>query len=291
MNRYIITFGIVFIGLVFFIPRVIWASNLFFETDHSIYGTNDEIKVDVYLDSENQTINTISADITIRGIRNPSIDIIDGNSSILFWIDKPSFKKDTSSISFSGITPGGLNDNKIFLFSILVTNQEPNDTLSFSLSQSHILLHDGNGTKITTRLIPKNVFVSPDSNFSQSTQNPIDSEPPEDFTPKIVEDENLFEGQKTLLFATQDKGTGLDYFEVKEGYFSTYRKAESPYLLQHQNSWKTIFVRAIDRSGNERLAVIHPQKNIFVENFILIFSILIVIVIIAIIVIRRRTHT
>ena len=88
----------------------------------------------------------------------------------------------------------------------------------------------------------------------------IDSDPPEDFRPEISRDQNIFENRWFLVFATQDKGLGIARYEVCEGSKRKCAPAESPYLLKNQKLNKNIFVKAVDKNGNERIAIIPAQK-------------------------------
>lgn len=266
-------------------PGSLFAADFFFETNHSMYGTEDEVFIDVFLDTED-IVNTISGSVVIENSSNVSIDIIDGNSSILFWVEKPYVENNT--VSFSGITPGGIQGNSLFLFSLAISGQHTGDVLKLHVENGTILLHDGEGTKETVTSLPKNIYISEDESFSNITEMPIDKEQPEDFTPTIVQDSNLYDGKNVLVFLTQDKASGISSYEIKEGYFGRYIKAESPYLLKDQKLFKTIFVKAVDDAGNERIAIVHPQEKVFDENFILIFSILIVAVTIIFIIYRKK---
>jgi hypothetical protein len=71
----------------------------------------------------------------------------------------------------------------------------------------------------------------------------------------------LFDGAHVLVFATQDKGSGMSHYEVREGYFGWFTKAESPYQLRDQELRKKVYIKAVDNHGNERLVTIaatHP---------------------------------
>jgi len=114
----------------------------------------------------------------------------------------------------------------------------------------------------------------------------IDTTPPEPFEPQIGQDPKVFEGKYFLSFATVDKMSGIDYYQVLEadrgGYqFGTKKKAEwkiakSPYLLEDQSLRSVIKVKAIDKAGNERIAEILPPppkltwKDIIIPLLILI---------------------
>jgi len=98
----------------------------------------------------------------------------------------------------------------------------------------------------------------------------IDATPPEEFQPQIVE----IEGKKYLVFVSQDKTSGIDYDEVKEGK-GDFKKAISPYLLEDQSLRSKISVRAVDKAGNERIAEILPPFKITWKDVIILFGILI----------------
>ncbi len=282
-----IIYNSIFFVMALILPVQLFAMDFFFESDHSIYGVNDTIVVDVLLDSE-EIINTISGTVQIEGSEDLRLSVNEGNSAILFWVDKP--KIEGNSIAFSGISPGGIQGSSLFLFSIEIQGQSLAEDLKITMSNGVVLIHDGQGTEQKVGSILKKVYISEDDLFAQEPQAQVDVEKPEDFTPVITRDENLFEGKNVLVFATQDKGTGILEYRIKEGYLGSYVQAESPYVLQDQKLLKPIFVKAIDRSGNERLVVVHPQEKIFDENFILIFSILIIVIAVSIIVYRKKNQ-
>lgn len=288
MKKIVFTIASVWI-LGMMIPMRIFAMTAYFESDHAMYGVGDPIVVDVYLDTDEARVNTVEGEIFIETNTLNVLDIADGNSSVLFWIDKPAFDRNTGTILFSGITPGGLSGEKIFLFSIILEGEQIRGTADFSFNFGRVLLHDGEGTSEPFSFIPKKIFISEDPLFENPTPLPTDREAPEDFTPTITQDDNLYDGKFVLVFATQDKGSGIARYEIKEGYLGRYIPAESPYVLKDQKSFKTIFVKAVDEAGNERVAIVHPQEKIIDENFILIFSILIVIIISIIVYRKKRT--
>lgn len=100
----------------------------------------------------------------------------------------------------------------------------------------------------------------------------LDGTPPEPFEPEIAKDPSMFEGKYFLSFATTDKTSGIDHYEIIEadrrGYQRrTTRKAEwkigeSPYLLEDQSLRSIIKVKAVDKAGNEKIAEIIPPYKI-----------------------------
>jgi hypothetical protein len=89
----------------------------------------------------------------------------------------------------------------------------------------------------------------------------IDTTPPEEFKLEIAE----IEGKKYLVFLTIDKTSGVDHYEIERHYrgvalFGTvpttkWETVKNPYLLRDQNLGK-IFVKAVDKAGNEQISEI-----------------------------------
>ena len=115
----------------------------------------------------------------------------------------------------------------------------------------------------------------PGENWSQKItfRAMIDSTRPEEFRPEIGEDPSIFEGKYFLSFATTDKTSGIDYYEILEiderGFKrgtkkeAEWKMGESPYLLEDQSLQSIIKVKAVDKAGNEKIAEIIPPEKPF----------------------------
>jgi hypothetical protein len=91
------------------------------------------------------------------------------------------------------------------------------------------------------------------------------------------------------LFATQDKGSGINRYEVREGLFGRFVATESPYVLRNQKQTRMLVVRAIDNNENVRNVVVHPQGILFGEyGIIIIVGILIVLIVFGVRILKRR---
>ena len=120
---------------------------------------------------------------------------------------------------------------------------------------------------------------------SQKDLKIIDTDPPEDFTPFVASDPTIFDRKFFLVFSATDKGVGIDHYEVREGFWSEYERAESPYLLKDQSLGKFISIKAIDKYGNKRLVEIKAQNpNLRLE----IGLILGIILVVCILLIKKR---
>ena len=92
--------------------------------------------------------------------------------------------------------------------------------------------------------------------------------------PEIARDESISDDKWFIVFATQDKASGVDHYEVKESrqkiltFFSRWRAAESPHVLKDQELRSYIFVKAVDKTGNERIVKLSPQNSLrWYENY------------------------
>ncbi len=211
-----------------------------------LYFIEENGLVKLLLDSPNEKVNSVAGEITLSAGTEVR-QVLEANSLINFWLDKPAVKE--NKIIFSGIIPGGYQGagGQILSFS---WQPLPNVRLSrveATIDEEQVLLHDGVGT-------PAKLLVEPLvlSSVSAAAEELNDEIPPETFTPLISSDPALFDGQKFLVFQTQDKQSGIDYYEVKEGR-GEWLRVESPYLLPDQTVAERILVKAVDLAGNERV--------------------------------------
>ena len=246
-------------------------------------GAEKDFSVGLRIDAKNQ-INAISVGIFIP----PEITLIDaviGNSIINFLVEKPSFDESSRILTFSGIIPGGFQGEKEPLLTIKIktVGQEGKEILTFNKEKTKIYLHTPEGVEDSLELETLALLVvDGQENFGVEI---IDRDPPEDFKPEISRDANIFENRWFLVFATQDKGAGVDHYEVCEGSKTKCAIAESPYLLHYQKLNKKIFVKVMDKSGNERIAILLPQKQSpWYQNYWIIG----IIVLVVIAIMRRR---
>ncbi len=245
----------------FLVVAPAFAAETFFGTKTQEIKANQLFEVGVFINTDNEEINAIEGKIIFPQDLLEIKKINDGNSIINFWIEKPKNATD-GQIAFSGIVPGGYNDSKGLIFSITFLAKKGGGS-AIEFSGVKALRNDGKGTEAPLTISNFQFLIS-----NPPTGQPIpqittpkieDRNPPEAFTPQIAANPAIFDGKWFLVFATQDKSSGIDHYEVCEGK----RKcivAESPYLLQNQDLAEEIVVKAVDKSGNERIATIPAQK-------------------------------
>jgi hypothetical protein len=241
----------------FLIVAPAFAAETFFGTKTQEMKAGQSFEVGVFINTDKEEINAIEGEIIFPQNLLEIKKINDGNSIINFWIEKP---KSTSEgqIAFSGIIPGGYNDSRGLIFSItFLAKKEGSGAIEFNGVKA--LRNDGKGTEAPLTISNFQFLISNlpagEPVPQVTTPKTEDRNPPEEFTPQIAADPAIFEGKWFLVFATQDKGSGIDHYEVCEGK-SKCIAAESPYLLQNQDLDEEIIVKAVDKSGNERVATI-----------------------------------
>ncbi|MBU1178871.1 cohesin domain-containing protein [Patescibacteria group bacterium] len=254
------------------LPQMVFAALMSLDAKTTQVQIGEKFEVNLFINTAQENINAFEGRIIFtKDILNLK-DIRDGNTIVNFWVEEP--KNQEGTIIFSGITPGGFNGKNGLIFSAIFEAKEVG-IAKFEIKDARVLRNDGTGSAATLAVVPLDVVISEGA----SAEIPIitkvqDTEPPESFVPEVAKDETLFEGKWFVVFATQDKTSGLDHYELKENrqkfltFFSRWRIAEGPYILQDQELRSYVFVKAVDKAGNERIMEINPQNPLgWYENY------------------------
>jgi len=276
--------------LIMFLACPVSASQLLWQSSSQILAPGQIWQLDLNLSVAEQSINAVAATVTYPSYFLDLVDISDGNSIIALWLDKI---EEQGSFSFSGVIPGGFSGilnpqyqapqpGKIVSLIFKVKEQEGQGRID--LEKVEVLLHDGLGTSDQVVLNSYDFTINQEAakKLEMPSQDlwPEDMRGPEDFNLNLARDPNLFDGQWVLIFATQDKISGLDHYEVKEGK-NEFITATSPYLLQDQTLSQDIEIKAVDRAGNETIAKMPAQMpGLGYEKYLIWVIMLLVLVII-----------
>ena len=231
-------------------------------------GIDQQFQVDLILNTEGEEINAVEGKILFPKDLLELKEIRDGNSIINFWIERPSLNS-KSYIPYSGIIPGGYIGERGLVFSIIFQSKNEGEGMT-EIHDAKTLLNDGKGTPTELSISNFQFLIS---KLAPTTQFlPIkDTEPPESFKPMISQDPKMFDGKYFLVFATQDKESGIAGYAIHESTrkkeitrinTKEWKEAESPYVLKDQKLRSFIYVKAIDKAGNERIAVVEPNYPI-----------------------------
>jgi len=283
---------IILISLFVLFPQAGKALN--FELSPENLAPNKENLIQLRLNITNEQINAIELRLKFTPEDILIKDINDANSIISFWVEKPSFSNEAGEIFFSGIVPGGYpgiipegNQGPIGQLINILLIPKKLGSISFQIESTRVLLNDGQGSE--ANILPSNLsfFVSEKNISNQALETTIkDYEPPEPFEPTIGQDSTVFEGKYFVAFATQDKISGIDHYEVgenknkimEEDDIKNWEKSQSPYLLKDQKLKSYIYVKAVDKAGNKRIMMVSPQNPPrWYENFWLWFIIILII--------------
>lgn len=245
------------------------AAKLSFETKQPVQvSIGSEFKLDVTLDTEDQKLNAVEGLIAFPGDILELQDIQIGNSVINFWVEKPAVYKKVSDIfpqeiKFSGITPGGFSGKTIQLFSIVFkTKKEGTDEVKFQ--NFNAMLHDGKGTPVTVNK-PAYSFNIVKNGVVTKVNEIKDTNAPDEFMIYLSRKSDVFNNKYFIAFSAQDKGSGIDYYEVhestKEGSTNVeWVRGQSPYELKDQSLRSFVYVKAVDKAGNKRIEMLKPES-------------------------------
>lgn len=290
-------FFFVLLYSVFYIltPFPIYGAELFFETRNRELGVGQEFRIDLRLNTEGENINAVEGKVIFSAELLELEEVRDGNSIINFWVEKP-FLNSKSYILYSGITPGGFNSEKGLIFSAIFEARQEG-IAKFEINDTRVLRNDGSGS--TAKLEVQNLEFSIQDLGAKETPYPKsyilypqDNELPESFAPEIAKDATLFDGKWFVVFATQDKASGVDHYEVLEyrrqdlgfrelmfkffpKFYILYSKswisnAESPHVLTDQELRSFVWIKAVDKAGNERIATVEPYYPMkWYENWLI----------------------
>lgn len=255
-----------------FVAMPALAAQVFFESKTTRVRIGEKFEVMLLVNSEQESVNAFEGKIIFPKNILDLKDIRDGNSIVNFWIERP--KNQSGVITFSGITPGGFNGDKGLIFSAIFEAKKEG-TAKFVVNNARVLRNDGSGSETTLAVVPLEIIVSKGTPAEISAfQEVKDRERPESFAPEIAKNQALFDGRWFVVFTTQDKNSGIDYYELKESrqkfltFFSKWKMAESPSVLEDQNLRSHIFIKAVDKSGNERIVAVSPGYPLkWYENY------------------------
>jgi hypothetical protein len=218
------------------------------------------VRVTVSVDAGEDKINAVGGEFSVP----TAFEVIDVTEEAALgglWVERPSL----ASLKFSKMVPGGFVGPHHGLFSVFLKAKSIG-TAAFNILSPQAFLHDGQGTPAAATVIGCTVTVTESGYLTVLPPVQNDTDPPEPFTPIVSRDTNLLDGKFALVFSASDVGSSVDRYEVAEiardadGKLGepVWVRAASPYQLHDQTLASEIRVRAIDRFGNTREAIVAP---------------------------------
>lgn len=261
--------------LIFFlvwVPHVAAAASISFEPQDFSAGPGSPFIVAVNATSD-EYVNVFSIVLDIPQGLTP-VDVSDGNSIISLFVEQPHFDELSRTLSFSGVIPGGFSGEAGRLVAITFVPENTEVTTALKLNSLSVA-YAGEGISVP---LSADALMLPVISGKHNLRNTLpDTDAPEEFSVVVASDPLIQEGKKVLIFSTTDKGSGMARFLVKEGFFGDlfhsfgWHEAESPYVLRDQAQTHHVYVRAIDKAGNEYVAYLPPTRLPFgVYTFIVL---------------------
>ncbi len=248
--------------MIFLSANFVLAAQYNLESENISLRPGDRILVRLTISADNQQVNTLAGKMIYDANQLDLIATEDSQSIISLWVEEPSFPKKAGEIPFSGIIPGGYSEDGGYIFSasFKVKDLEQGTPGSVSVASPEVLLNDGQGTQARVKI--NNYFYQVNSldRLPLAPDSLKDTTPPENFNISLGRDESLFDNQWFISFLTQDKGSGVDHYEIKEGWLGRYHPVTSPYQLADQDLGSKVYVKAIDKQGNFVISVLSPKN-------------------------------
>lgn len=275
------------------LPQVSEAATLYMDPREAEVFPGDTLAVALRLDTdEGECVNVVDA-VIVYDPEIVAVDVSRGESIMPLWVEDPIVDSEQHTITFAGGIPNGYcgriaGDPRLTNVLAELIFQVPglsinigntNDGVaSIEWSESTAVYRNADsgeqaplakfGTNLAVGTKPRGEVHD---EWNPRVQN--DNLPPREFTIALSADSSIFNGKYFVTFNTTDKESGLDHYEIIEepldaldlfgwgGVDAPWLAARSPYLLDDQTLNSVIRVKAIDKAGNEYIAVYLPPEE------------------------------
>jgi hypothetical protein len=281
------------------------------------------ILVPIYLDTQFEEINAVEVYVNFSD-NLVFRDYLDGKSVITHWIEKPRVVERSSlhgrppvvvtsahymasQITFSGIIAGGVSGSNLNLVELVFEAKESGIAKIEIDENSKVLLNDGLGTKTKLIALSQSFNILDIKSLSRSEFALLrkkikikDNFPPEPFKIYLAKNKEIFNGKYYITFEAKDKQSGIAYYEIIEKPINfiflakpdiknlSFKKVESPYVLEDQSLRSYVIVKAVDKAGNERVEVLYPQRVLLYEDVLTFAACLVILIGFMIFIIKYR---
>ena len=273
----------------------------------------DTFYIPIRIDLEDECINVVQVTVTYNPEQLTIRDVGIGKSILTLWTKSPEIVrvdgKETGTVTFEGGIPGGYCGRVVgdpgltnILAELVVSgtplnlDNKESDIAYVTLDPStDIYAHDGLGTKLNRTLQGATILLTKSDQPPYDawvTDVSADTQAPEYFDITLVPGPSAGNEYSYIVFSTTDKQSGVDHYEVREtdpnqfgflswiGRPSYWTEAQSPYVLRDQRLHSTIFVKAVDEHGNERIVEYTPPMSPLVRYTSPVILMLVVVLII-----------
>ena len=264
-------FSFVLAVLSVFAPYA-YGARVYFDPPPRQHKVGDSIIIDLYVDTEQESINAVDINILIPALLR--VKSISKNGSVIqLWVSEPSFSGKT--VTLTGGIPGGLKTSKGLIVELTLEAVAVGEGNIAFMPGSSVLLNDGQGTQLDLKtaggplfkIVPKpKETAEPSPELKEKTEEekpkeevkkeekiPVigkpDKKKPDKLEILFGKDPRVFEGENFVSFFAVDADSGVDHYEIKLGKES-FKVAKPPYLLKDVEPRTVLRVRAYDTAGN-----------------------------------------
>jgi hypothetical protein len=260
------------------------AANLYFTPPADHYRPGETGIFELRIDNQGECINAADITVSYPSDRLEAVDVSRGDSIFTVWVTPPTIHQDLGRINLVGGIPGGYcgrtpgdpaitNVLATFVFRFREEGYTKPATVKVGVldQESQVDLHDGAGTRAPLTSTPTEITIdaaSPPHENAWTQAITDDKTPPEPFSVTVLRESSVFDNHYFAVFSAVDKQTGIARYEMLETKDrnapesqSGWRRVESPAELQDQALSSTVFVRAIDKAGNARIAEYTPAES------------------------------
>jgi hypothetical protein len=254
--------------LLILLPVSAAASTIYVDPQGGTYGRGDTFIALVRIDNEKDCINAAHVEVDYPAQILRAVDFGKGDSIFSLWAEEPVINTEKGIVTFSGGIPGGycgripgdpVLSNVLGKIVFTVTDASQSTADIRIASSSVVYLNDGAATKAILKTAGAHYDIVATPQLSENpwlTSIKDDTSPPDAFDITIESTRGVFGGKYYAVFATVDKQSGIDHYEVLER--GIWRRVQSPYELKDQYLHDAIQIKAIDKAGNERMGTYTP---------------------------------
>ena len=273
-------------AVIVFVPHQSFAARVYLESTRSTVSVGDVVIVNVKIDSEGESINSIDGAIGISS--RDTIEVHDfslAGSLFTVWPRTPSLSRDKNAISFVGGVPGGRTTDSATVFSIALEAMNQGKVTLSPLDMS-LFANDGQGTRIAVvaqdfsiEVLPKGVNTTDTDDWLRVVAS--DKKPPESFVIEVGRESTVFDGKRFASFSSIDNESGISHYEVSEDGAAAVRSGGT-YVLQNQDDTQTplLVVTAYDKAGNKKSVTYRSTESIsfpFSPQFIILGVVIVIV--------------
>lgn len=227
----------------------------------------DVFRATVFLDTADKSINAISATITYPPQSLEVVALNSAQSFITLWSNPPTVDAENGTIHMSGGLPyPGFRGLRGEVVSIVFKATTIGRATVSPETSSEALLNDGLGTKdgLTIQSLILDIQKPGPGQSPATISSGADTTPPSNLQLDIGKDDAMFNGKYFASFVAQDTESGISHYEIAEKKLvnkseqntsypqpSDWHNATSPRALENQSGIVLVFVKAVDKSGNQ----------------------------------------